>query len=59
MRNKDQKKDPLGLPKRRLEARKERWGLKKKEKSIEILRNSKLPNLILHVKFGTKVIDDK
>jgi hypothetical protein len=31
MRNKDQKKDPLSLPKGRLEAHKKQWGLKKKE----------------------------
>jgi hypothetical protein len=36
MRNKDQKKDPLSLPKGRLEAYKKRWGSLKK---MKIFRN--------------------
>jgi hypothetical protein len=53
MRNKDKKKDPWASLREDLKPIRKGGVPKKKWKSVEILLNSKLPNLILHLEFGT------
>jgi hypothetical protein len=60
IQNKDQKMDPSSFPKGRLQIHKKNGrDPKENEKSLEILVNSKLSNLILHLESRIEAKDNK